>query len=140
MGRKPFLGFLGLVSLFCLSITRLRSHGIGQCMNIWHPNPALQMAAPAGAEMENQAVDSTKESQAESIGPPAPKKPSSELQNPLVTSLQIPLLSPLQSYPTGLSVKQKGSFGGATFKPDGYSRVASAWMLSVREVWWTKFL
>ena len=113
MGRKPFLGFLALVSLLYLSITRLRSHGIGQCTNAWHPTPVLQMAALAGAEMENQAAGSTKESQAKSVDPPAPEKPSSELQAPLVTSLQVALLSPLQSYLTGLRVKQKGSFVGA---------------------------
>lgn len=140
MGRKPFLGFLVLISLFYLSITKLKSHGIMQCTNAWHSTPALQMAALAGAEMENQAVDSTKENQAKSLGSPAPRKSISEIQTTVVTSLQNPFPSPLQSYPTDLSVKQKRSFVGATFKPDGYSRVASGWMLSVKEVWWTKFL
>lgn len=87
MARKHFLGFLGLVSLLYLSVTRLRSHDIGQGTNAWHPTPALQTAALAGAEMENQAVVSTKVSQAKSIEPPAPKKPSSELQE---TSAYVP--------------------------------------------------
>lgn len=70
------------------------------------------MAALAWAEVESQVTD-IKESQAMSISPPGPESP--DLHTSLDASLQTSLLSPLQSYPTGPSVKQKGLFKGLVF-------------------------
>lgn len=68
------------------------------------------------------------------------KKPSSDLQVSPVLSLQnqckknTPLLSPLQSYMTGPSVKPKRPIAETIFKPAGYSRAPSGWMISARKV------
>lgn len=93
------------------------------------------MAAVAQAEVKNQAVDITKESQAMNTSSPGL---SSDLQTPLLISLQTLSFSPLLSYPPGPRVKLKVSF----LKPLSavYPRVASGRMLSAGEVWWTEFL